>query len=250
MLECHLKQFQAILDSKSHNLMVKTGVHGGVVTNITRELEVQLVNWCSRFHDWINTQKSFVELLNGWLMKWLPQELEETPDGVVPFSPSRIAAPTVFIVSNDWNNALRMVSEAEVMTAMHNFAVNVHRLLEKQEEEQRQKLKAEYLSRDYAGRVRTLQNDSGMHGNLDIVPVTDSERVHQNDAMNTLELMGRRVDEERTKHLEIVKQIQEAASTSLKTGLLPVFEALRDYTSETVKAYEMVRIPKENDGKQ
>ena len=245
MLECHQKQFQAILNSKSHNLMAKMGVHGNTVANITRELEVQLVNWCSSFHDWINTQKSYVEALNGWLMKWLPHEEEETPDGVVPFSPSRIEAPAVFVVSNDWNNALRRVSEAEVMTAMHNFAVNVHKLWESQEEEQRQKLKAEYLSRDYARRLDAFQNDSGLPGNLDIASVTDNGQVYHDDM---LELTRRRLDEERTKHEAIVKQIQEAASTSLKTGLLPIFEALGDFTSETVKVYEEVRIPKEGDG--
>lgn len=70
--------------------------------------------------------------MNGWLMKSVLQEEEEKPNGAIRFSPSRIAAPAVFIVSNDWNNmpwewsqrlfALKVnTGESEVMRAMHNF---------------------------------------------------------------------------------------------------------------------------------
>ncbi|ONK57629.1 uncharacterized protein A4U43_C09F2460 [Asparagus officinalis] len=249
MLECHRKQLQAILDSKTHNLRAKTGVHGHIVANATKELEIQLVNWCSCFYNWISIQKSYVEALNGWLMKWLPQEEEETEDGILPFSPSRIKAPVVFVVSNDWSNALLRVSESEVMTAMHNFAVHVHNLWESQDEEQRLKLKAEFLSRDYDQRLNTLKRDGRIQGNnLDVVSATNAGQVYQDDTRKALELARKRLEEERTKHRQIAKQVQEAASSTLETGLLPVFEALRGFISETVDAYKELRIPKEGDG--
>lgn len=59
--------------------------------------------------------------------------------------------------------------------------------------------------------------------------------------------MKKRLDEERMKLEEIVKQVQEAVLTSLKTGLLPIFEALQDFASETVKLYGAIRLPKEGD---
>lgn len=243
MLDCHQNQFQAIMESKSQYLAARSKMDGNSVAKATMELELELLNWCSCFRKWTTTQKVYIESLNGWLMKWLLHEQEETPDGFAPFSPSRIGAPAIFVILNDWQHAVERISEVGVMTALHSLAANIHRLWESQDEEQRQKLKAEYLARDLSRRLRTLQKENEIDSHLDrrTSPILNNEANH-NDHMMALETMKKRLEEERAKHHEIVKQVQDFATSSLQQGLAPVFEALGSYTLETLKAYEELRI--------
>ncbi|XP_058089896.1 protein ROLLING AND ERECT LEAF 2-like [Magnolia sinica] len=249
MVKCHQKQFQAILETKSHNLKGKTGIQRDSSMRAAMELEQELLNWCSRFNDWISTQKAYIEALNGWLLRWLLQEPEETADGIVPFSPSRVGAPSVFVICNDWYHAMERISEAEVSRAIHTFAARVHMLWEMQDEEQRQKLKAEYLSKDIEKRLKSLHKGSGMQGNrsaLDgsvvLVSEKDSIVLPNDDRKMALDSMRKRLDEEREKHKEAVKRVHEVASGSLDMGFVPVFEAMENFTCETLKAHEEVRI--------
>ncbi|RRT54796.1 hypothetical protein B296_00012937 [Ensete ventricosum] len=242
VLDCHHKQFQAVVESESQNFVARTG---GSVAKATIELEGELLNWCSCFSNWIKAQKAYIEALNGWLLKWLLQEREETPDGVAPFSPSRIGAPGAFIIANDWYHNMDAICEAEVIDSMQTFAINIHRLWETQDEEQRQKLKAEYLSRDFARRLRSLQKENGMPGQEHMPISNGDEALHQEHKMS-LDAMKRRLDEERAKHEETIIQLQQATASNLRTGLVPIFQALENFSSETLKGYEGVRIS--NDG--
>lgn len=249
MLDCHRKQFQAIAESKIHNLTARNRNQRNSIVKSTMELEAELLNWSSCFRNWITTQKTYIEALNGWLMKWLLQEQEETPDGVAPFSPGRIGAPAIFIVSNDWYHAVERISEVGVTTAMQIFADTVRKLWETQDEEQRQKLKAEYLSRDFSRRLRSLQKENEpMDVFLDrrSTPPCYDASVCDEHVRIALDSLKKRLEEERAKHQEIIKHVQEAASSSLQTGLVPIFDALGDYTTETLKAYEQLRIPNDN----
>ncbi|RCV17642.1 hypothetical protein SETIT_3G236300v2 [Setaria italica] len=244
ILECHRKQFHTILETKSHILIPKNGPERSS-SKVTLELEMELLNWCFCFRNWILSQKAYIETLNGWLVKWLPQEKEETPDGIAPFSPGRLGAPAVFITANDWCQAMKRTSEASIVDTMEAFAVNVHILWERQDEEQQQKLKAEYLSRDFAKRLKSLQKEHGLQGQLEadntVLPIADNGRAVDN-RMVALDTLHKRLDEQRARHEETVKQIREASATDLKSGLAPIFEALESFTQETLRGYENVRI--------
>lgn len=240
VLDCHQKQLQALVHSRTDKLMAKTGTQRNSVARATRELEMELLRWRVCFKDWIDTQRDYIEALNGWLMKWLIQEEEVTSDGVIPFSPSQVGAPASFIISNDWYNAIESVSEVEVTRSIQSFAGNLHEMQENQKKEINHRRKAEYLSVDLARRLKSL------HGNQGTV-VTTGDPVANNDAaMKALELLRKRLEEERAKHEEIVKHIQQGSSSCLGTGLVPIFEALKNFTLKMVQAYEKLRIPNES----
>lgn len=245
ILECHRKQFRAILETKSHILIPKNGPERNS-SKVTLELEMELLNWCSCFRNWIISQKAYIETLNGWLVKWLPQEKEETSDGIAPFSPGRLGAPGVFITANDWCQTMKRIPEGAVVDAMEAFAVNVHILWERQDEEQQQKMKADYLSRDFSKRIKSLHKDHGLPGHPEagksVLPNADNGRAVDN-RMVSLDALHTRLDEQRARHEETVKQIQESSATDLKAGLAPIFEALESFTQETLNGYENVRIP-------
>lgn len=114
MLKCHHKQFQAIKESKARSLMANTGSRRDLRMRATAEFEMELRAWSSRFGNWIKSQKSFIEALNGWLQSCLLHEPEETPDGIVPFSQGPNWSSSNFCNLHDWSQANRSVSETEV----------------------------------------------------------------------------------------------------------------------------------------
>ncbi|KAK2443905.1 hypothetical protein QL285_014969 [Trifolium repens] len=251
MLQCHQKQFQAIMESKTQSLKLNNGLQREEGLKVIIELEKELLNWCTQFNNWVRTQKSYVENLNGWLIRCLLNEPEETADGVVPFSPGRIGAPPAFIICNDWNQAMNRISERGVADAMGEFAQKLHELWERQDEEQRRKIRAEYLTKDFEKQLRAMRAEMGsskhehdkVSGKTALSKFTSDNGVSPLDDLKVdLDTMKKRLHEERARHKEAIKLVRDAASNSLQTGLIPIFKTLESFTSEVVKAHEQVRL--------
>ncbi|CAA7013421.1 unnamed protein product [Microthlaspi erraticum] len=233
MLKCHQKQFQAIMESKVRSVKSKTvsqkdsGGSGAIL-----DLEMELREWCSSFNGWVSSQKLYVQSLNGWLSRCLHYEPESTEDGIAPFSPSRIGAPPIFIICKDWQEAMSRVSGENVSSAMQGFASSLHELWEKQEEEER-RVKAEFELRDAESDKRSVVSRGGKSESG--VSVLDDLKVD-------LDSMRKKLAEERGRGKESVKLVNNVSSSSLKAGLVPIFDALRKFTAEYVKAHEIVRL--------
>ena len=256
MLKCHQKQFQAVLESKTRTLKARTGLRRELSLRATVELEMELLNWCTRFNNWVNILKSYVESLNGWLFRCLLHVPEETDDGIVPFSPGRIGAPAVFVMCHDWYQSMERISEAAVADAMQDFAIKLHQLWDRQDGEQAQrKPKADHLSKDFQERLKTLrmemkriEHDQDSLSEKAAVSIVDSESGISplDDLKVDLDSMRKRIAVERTSHKGSIKLVPDTASASLQAGLIPIFEALGNFTSEVLKAHEQVRL--ENTG--
>ncbi|GFP89816.1 hypothetical protein PHJA_001125400 [Phtheirospermum japonicum] len=242
MLKCHQKQFQAVMESKMRRLKANTSLQTDPTLRATTELERELRAWCERFNEWIAFQKSYAESLNDWLLHCLQYESEETPDGPVPYSPGHLGAPPIFVICNDWHQAMKAVSEARVANAMNTFAMSLRQLWEKQDEEGRQRLKAEYLSKDYEKQLRQQHTEGKGKTGLSVVPTDHSGVSRLDDLKVDLDSMRQKLTEERVKHKDAMKLVHDAASSSLQGGLVPIFKALEVFTSEALKAHEHVRI--------
>ncbi|XP_073043701.1 uncharacterized protein [Primulina eburnea] len=237
MLKCHQKQFQSIVDSKMRKLKANTGLKNDSSSRATTELERELRLWCERFIDWIAFQKSYIESLNGWLLQCVQYVPEETPDGTFPYSPGQLGAPPIFIVCNDWHQAMESISEARVTNAINTLVTSLRQLEEKQDEEGRQRLKAEYLSKDIEKHLRSHRLTMSEKTRLPLVP---SDKF--DDQKVDLDSMRRRLAEERIKHKDAKKLVHDAASSSLQGGLVPIFKALENFTSDALKLHEHVRL--------
>ncbi|KAK4391061.1 hypothetical protein Sango_2169400 [Sesamum angolense] len=222
-LDVSIKAIDAI-SSRIHKLrdeelepQVAALIHGSEQTDpltdtssrATTELERELRAWCERFNEWISSQKSYVESLNGWLLQCLQYEPEETPDGPVPVLPGRLGAPPIFIICNDWQQAMEAVSEARVANAMNT------------------------------GKIKLEQDAMSDNTRLS---VSDNGVSRLDDLKVDLDSMRQKLAEERIKHKDAMKLVHDAASSSLQGGLVPIFKALENFTSEALKAHEHVRL--------
>ncbi|CAL5324007.1 unnamed protein product [Camellia sinensis] len=253
MVDCHQKQFLAMLEGKTQLQIAQAAIERNSSIMAVRKLETDILNWATAFTYWISTQKSFVKFLNGCLMKCLLKEPEETPDGIAPFSPTRLGAPPIFITCNDWYNAIENVSGAGVSKAMHEFASMLNQLGKKLDEEKRQRLKVEYLAKDLEKRVKTLYEESGMNweqyvlsNNAAAAEVTTESGILIPDGLHVD--LKNRLDDERARRTEAIMQANDIASQGFRAGLVRVFEALDGFSGEMLKALEQVRFPKGEGG--
>lgn len=214
IIKCHKKQLQAIKNAETYVHIAGMHTRKGSRLKATKNLEKETWKWAARFSHYIKTQKDFVSLLNNWLLGYISEELK-TLDEADRLSPNRIGAPAIFIVCNDWHNAIQDISEDGVYKAIHGFASSLHHLQEKREEEHRQRIKTEQLLKDL-------------------------EDQFEKDVIVAMQEM---LDEQKATHQEAIKLANDAASDCLRVSLPPVFETLESFCLENLKAYEKIRIP-------
>lgn len=214
ILECHNNQCQAIGEAKRLDTITSQQHFTDAQFEATRQLQHDLVNWTLWFSRWIGALKGYVRALNNWLMKCLLYIPEETPDGIVPFSPGRMGAPAVFVVCNQWSQSLDRVSEKEVVDSMREFASNVLQVWDRDKAEMRQKMVADKDDR----KLKSLEKED--------------QKIHKE--IQSLERKMALIPTD----TRVVYQSETTKGGSLQASLRHVLEAMGKYTGNSLKVYE------------
>ncbi|GMP64422.1 hypothetical protein CsSME_00025711 [Camellia sinensis var. sinensis] len=221
MLECHRSQCQAIVQARRLDAVTSLKHFSDAHFEATLQLEHELLSWTLRFSCWVGAQKGYVKALNNWLLKCLIYEPEETDDGVAPFSPSRIGAPPVFVICNQWSQALEGISEKEVVDSMRDFATSVLQLWERDKLLMRQKMMA---NKDTEKKVKILDRQ-GQKIQKEIQAL-DKTIILVSSGNNGLPVSGH------------VYQSDTSKTGSLQLSLQRIFEAMEKFTADSLKVYE------------
>lgn len=219
MSECHCTQLQAISQAKNLLSNISGGGLTGAHMTAIRQLELELLEWIINFSGWVSAQRSFVKALNGWLVKGLNYVPEVTEDGVPPFSPGRLGAPPIFVISNYWSQIMDMISEIEAVEAMQVCASIVFNLWEQHNSAQRQ----DSIANRDADRARRKM---------------DKER----------QFVHKEIEAQNRKMLHILGRSGAALAEpvagpgvevrSLQSSVSRIFEAMESFTAISKKAYE------------
>ncbi|CAA6656077.1 unnamed protein product [Spirodela intermedia] len=221
MMECHKSQYHAIIESKNMDGIASNGKLNEAHMEVIKHLELSLLRWIDAFCSWFHAQRSFVRALNGWLLKCLLYEPEVTPDGVAPFSPGRLGAPPVFVICNQWSQAMDNTSDGEVVAAMQAFAASVLQLWDRQKLAERQRMMA---NRDMDRRLRSQEREEQMiHKAVDAL---NRKLVMASDP-NGAPIYGR-----------IVHKNTSSEENSLREELKRIFDAMERLAESSVKIYE------------
>ncbi|KAE9614648.1 hypothetical protein Lalb_Chr04g0246971 [Lupinus albus] len=221
MLECHHCQCEAIKEARILGSVGSRKKGGDSHLMATKQLEQELINWTFQFSSWISAQKGYVRALNNWLLKCLLYEPEETPDGIVPFSPGRIGAPPIFVICNQWSQALDRISEKEVVDSMHVFTMSVLQVWEQDKLEMHRQM---VDNKDLERKVRNLDRD-------DQKLQKQIQALERKVIMASGEGKGLSVSEN-------IKYQSDKGSSSLQASLQRIFEAMERFTDESVRAYD------------
>jgi hypothetical protein len=215
-LDCYQIQCQVIAAAKDLDF-----VSGGSSQESATELELELIKWIVNFSCWVNVQRSFVKALNGWLALCLSYKAEETAHGAPP-SPGRGGSPLVFVICNNWSQAMDRISEKEVVTSLQALVSTVRKLSEQNIVEQTEHI--------IATRQREKWNRILERKTLEINKET--ETLNRKLAM----IPGRQsllpsAHTYQEHHLE---------ASSLQAGLGRVVQALQSFACNSMKALEEI----------
>ncbi|KAK6916799.1 protein of unknown function DUF632 [Dillenia turbinata] len=221
MLECHRAQCTAIKEARILDAIANDRKPSDARIEALWKLEQELVSWTYIFTNWVRTQKGYVRALNEWLLKCLPCEPEDTADGPAPFSPGRMGAPPVFVICNQWSQALDSISEKEVVVAIKVCSTSVLQLWERDKGDVHRLLTA---NKDMERKVKELERkDQKLHKDIHILEkklilvsgdgngLSSSPDVHQSEG-----------------------------GSSLQACLKHIFEAMERFAANTIQAYEQL----------
>ncbi|CAK9177905.1 unnamed protein product [Ilex paraguariensis] len=222
MLECHRRQCHAIAEAKRLDAIASRKHFTDAHLEATLQLEHELLNWTLSYSCWVGAQKGFVRALNNWLLKCLLYVPEVTPDGIVPFSPGRIGAPPVFVICNQWSQALERISEKEVVDSLRDFASSVLQLWERDKLEMRQRM---MMHKDLERKVKELEREDQKIQKE--IQALDKRMVLVSGDGSGLSVTG-----------QVVYQSDTSKNSSLQVSLQHIFEAMERFTANNFKAYE------------
>ncbi|XP_022762966.1 nitrate regulatory gene2 protein-like [Durio zibethinus] len=221
MLECHRNQCQVIREAKTLGSIGSGKKLSDDHLRATLQLEHELISWIIGFSNWIGAQKGYVRALNNWLLKCLYYEPEVTDDGIVPFSPSRVGAPPIFVICNQWSQAMDRISEREVVDSMRIFVTSVLQLWEQDKSEMHRRMMG---NKDLERKARSLEReDQKLQKEIQAL---DKKIVLVSGNGDSLSVAGN------------VAYQSETSNSSLQGSLQRIFEAMERFTSESSKAYE------------
>ncbi|KAG2706167.1 hypothetical protein I3843_05G081700 [Carya illinoinensis] len=220
MLECHRSQCQAIREAKGLGSIGLGKKLGDDHNRATSELVHELLRWTAAFYSWVSCQKGYVRALNNWLLRCILYEPEETDDGVAPFSPSRVGAPPVFVICNQWSQTLERISEKEVLDSMRDFTMSVYHSWEQYKLEMHQRMMA---NKDLDKKVKNLdREDQKIQKEIQVL---DKIMVRVSGDGNSLSVG------------EVVYP-SDTHNRSLQASLQQIFEAMERFAANSMRAYE------------
>ncbi|KAE8724744.1 kinase family protein [Hibiscus syriacus] len=221
MLECHRSQCQVIREAKSLGSIGSGKKLSDDHLKATFQLEHELISWTERFASWIGAQKGYVRALNNWLLKCLYYEPEVTDDGVAPFSPSRVGAPPIFVICNQWSQSMDRISEREVVDSMRIFAMSMFQLWEQDKSEMHKRM---MTNKDLEREAKNLdREDQKLQKKIQAL---DKKIIMVSGDGNGLSVAGQTVYQSDTSNISLQGRLQR------------IFEAMERFSSESSKAYE------------
>ncbi|EXB56345.1 hypothetical protein L484_024887 [Morus notabilis] len=224
MLECHKSQYQAVAEAKGLDAITYDGKLNNADLKAAIQLKLELQTWNLSFSNWVFTQKDYVKSLNGWLVRCLLYEPEETPDGLIPFSPGRLGAPPVFVILNHWSHAMDTLSEAEVIGAIQGFLAAIDLLLKEHNVDLQQIVIAD---KEIEKKVKILEREE-----------QKMQKLMQGREKNMVISVGHTHQKGTSfvNHSEIIRY------SNLQLGLKQIFLAMEKFMQNSMHIYEELRI--------
>ncbi|XP_050228335.1 protein ALTERED PHOSPHATE STARVATION RESPONSE 1-like [Mercurialis annua] len=208
MLDCHKCQSQAILQAKNLDSVVSNGIKFSEThLETAMQLKIDLQNWHLSFSDWVTAQKDYARVLNGWLLKYRPNEPQELPN--------ETSEPPMFAFCNQWSAAAGRISETEVINAIHEFFIYINQLVERHYTELQQKVAAD---KELEKRMKILEKKEKM-----------MQRILQSRSKNASGIQFSR---------EGVHRSEVTYNGSFHLSLRQIFMAMEKFSANSVKVYE------------
>ncbi|XP_004291725.1 PREDICTED: uncharacterized protein LOC101301359 isoform X2 [Fragaria vesca subsp. vesca] len=155
MLECHKLQF-LIISIAYHNGNTKISVQSDSHRQITLYLADELSNLSSSFSKWIDAQKSYLQSINGWLLKCvsIAEKSSKKKRRQPEKNPLRFCGPPIYATCGVWFDKLETLPASEVTEAINTLETEIASFVPRQE-------RKEGKHPNYSG-LTSRKDDSGI----------------------------------------------------------------------------------------
>lgn len=225
-MECHQKQFLATTETKIFNVTWKMATDA----KATAKLEQEFLNWSFCFSEWIKTQRNYIESIHDWVVFLLNDKEPGKIADAVAFLLN--GAPSIFVLCRDWLKLMNGVSEDDVIKSMHASAGTMHYLLEMQNPE---KYPHRRRMRGRSMMIRRIWKGDRVRGRMSLPAYNSNLKRRQGEEEYS---KGLEMSEAKEKHCRIAMRLDEEASRTLRTCLVPVLHALGCFMKDTLTSYE------------
>ncbi|KAI3499311.1 hypothetical protein L1887_35106 [Cichorium endivia] len=219
----------------------------------TLQLEAELQNWRTCFRVYLTAQKQYVGALYSWLSKFIVPEVEfysKSRNTSQPFQ--TINGPRLLMICQDWFNLMDKLPDKSVFFAMKNFSKDLHALWTQQGKEQDQKRKVDSLSKELDRKILAFQKTENrvFEPNLELCEIgVDHRADYLKERKDFLDGFRAKVELERGKHQSCMQETQRITLNGFQTGFCRVFEASIEFSKGSVKMYnDLVGPSQEEDG--
>ncbi|ONK54811.1 uncharacterized protein A4U43_UnF11050 [Asparagus officinalis] len=124
MLDCHKQQYNLIASASNNGTTKLSSTRSESYRQATILLQFELTSLCSSFTKWMQSHKSYLESINGWLLKCIfliPVRQKSSRRKNAQFSPRRSLAPPIFVTCRDWLKLLDELPTREVSDAIKDL---------------------------------------------------------------------------------------------------------------------------------
>lgn len=246
MCACHQKQLQMVDDLMALEMISSLDETSKFHRTITEELSKEITNWQQSLRNLIKTQKDYPVALHEWLhLNVIPIESDVKDKQAAP---QHLHRPPVYLLCKAWIEALKDISGMNVMKDLEKFSDILLNMLTKQEEELRQKNKYETLEREYERKKSSLETFEKKYGNkhMEMHAAQENEELITRNPVqerkSNVDLLQRRVDEEKEDHAKLCQQNSTMILKGLQEGLPGVLRSVRTFSDENAKAYTRLYI--------
>ncbi|GAB4838573.1 hypothetical protein Ancab_039853 [Ancistrocladus abbreviatus] len=256
MLESHETQNQIMFEVKTYECPTYGKFCGDSHRLATLQLEAEIQNWRDCFTEYVAAQKSYVEILYGWLSKFIVPEVEFCSRRRSVTLPCA-NGPPLYALCHDWLTFMEHLPDKAVASTMKNFVKDVRALWVQQGEEQEQKRRVDKLAKELDKKAVAYQKaESRVLDTKFLEYKPDPEGEHQDDTQHQVDYLTEKKDlldnfrqkleVEKEKHHNCMQETQRITLNGFQTGFGSVFESLVQFSKASLKTYNDLVSNKQN----
>ncbi|KAL2904773.1 Nitrate regulatory gene2 protein [Bienertia sinuspersici] len=214
----------------------------------TIQLWAIVQEWHSHFDKMVNHQKEYIRALSSWLkLNLIPIEsnLKEKVS-----SPPRAQKPPIQDLLLAWLDHLEKLPDEHAKSAIYNLEAVLHTIVQQQDDEMRQRAKAEESRRDLEKKQRQYNKwvNEYMQKRMptdDVDPTSMEDGVHKDEMMVEKEFVvenaKKKLEDDTESYERQCIQVREKTLASLKTRLPELFRALSEFAVAATDMYSNLK---------
>ncbi|KAA8519398.1 hypothetical protein F0562_013654 [Nyssa sinensis] len=232
MYECH--QVQNHISQQVNHLTNQQSMDP--TTNYHRQaaaqLKTEVSSWYKSFCELMKSQQEYVRALSGWI---------QLTNCLVDDCQRSRSSSAVHTLCEEWQLALDRLPDKVVSEAIKNLLSGIHSIILQQEEELNLQKKSVKLEKKLQTQLNSLAE---METKLEGIITTEHAHTvlspnHPLSVKRTkIEVLKKRVDDEKARYLNSVQVTQAMTLNNLKISLPNIFQALIGFSSAYTRSFE------------